>query len=192
MKPPLPTIRSDRPNRTVRWPHPAGRRARRSGGFTLLELLITISILAAAAILAAPAFRDDGRLRLMSASAIVQSDIELAQVLTMTHPEEPVVVRLDPANNRYWLAFDDDPSTPMPREPTGEPYLVVFGEGRARTVAGVTMTLTDVTDDLLRFTAQGGLEDFISQPQITLTLDGREIVLSIASTTGRVSESDIQ
>ena len=69
----------------------SSRRLRRPVGFTLLEMLITVTILAVVASLAAPMFSDDDRLRLMAAGGVLSSDIELAQVMTISYPDQPVV-----------------------------------------------------------------------------------------------------
>jgi len=158
--------------------------------FTLLEVLVVITILAVVAVLAAPSFSDDSRLRLMAASTILGSDIELAQVMTISQPENPVVVTLDVNQNRYWLAYASAPEVPMNRADTGDAYLVVMGEGRAATAIGVTLATTAISDDILVFNAQGGLEDFTAQPKITLALNGQWIELAIAPSTGTITETN--
>src|SRR5687768_8139513 len=108
------------------------RSSSRHSAFTLVEMLVTVAVLALVAASVAPMFSDDRNLRVVAAARILSSDIEFAQVLTISKPEEPVVVRFDPANNTYWLAYAYDTETPMPRPDGGEPYLVELGTGRAR------------------------------------------------------------
>ena len=158
-------------------------------GFTLLEILITITIIAVIAVMVAPSFSDDTRLRLMAASAILTSDVELAQIMTISQPEDPVVVVFDPDQDRYWLAFASAPDVPMTRSDTGDPYLVVMGQGRAGAAVGVTLSTTDIPGDILEFNAQGGVEDFTTQPTITLALSGRWIDVAIAPSTGTFTET---
>jgi prepilin-type N-terminal cleavage/methylation domain-containing protein len=159
-------------------------------GFTLLEMLVTITVIAVVAVSAAPLFGDDNRLRVMAASSVLSSDIELAQVMTISFPDQPVVVKFDPDAKTYWLAYASDPDTPLPRADTGEPYRVVLGEGRAITAQNVAMALVQVTNDTLAFSSEGGLTDFTSQPSIQLRNGNRAITLSIAPTTGTISELD--
>jgi len=158
-------------------------------GFTLLEVLITITIIAVIAVMVAPSFSDDTRLRLMAASAVLSSDIELAQVMTISQPDEPVVVVFDPDQDRYWLAYASAPDVPITRSDTGTPYRVVMGQGRAAAAIGVTFSTTDITGDILKFNAQGGIEDFTTQPTITLSLSGRWIDVTIAPSTGSITET---
>ena len=92
--------------------------ARRRTAFTLLELMVSVTIIAVAAAAVIPSYSDSGRARVIAATSIITSDIELAQVMTISYPSEPVVVRFDPAQNRYWLAYADSPETPIARPRT--------------------------------------------------------------------------
>ncbi len=161
----------------------------RVSAFTLFEMLVTISVFATVAILAYPSFEDTGRLRLGSASSVLTSDIELAQVMTISHPNEPIVVRFDPLNSTYWLARAATPDTPIVLTPGAAPYQISFGRGRAADATGVTFELVDIADDTLAFNAQGGLTDFTLSPEIRLAIDDHQVRLAIAATTGTVSES---
>lgn len=166
------------------------QRSRSVLAFSLLELLVTIVILALATATVAPMFGDDARLRVMAAAQLVASDIELAQTMSISYPDEPVVVRFDVANNRYWLAYASMPDEPLLQPNSGAPYLVVFGEGRAASARDVTILLDQVTDDMLQFDSSGGLTDFSVTPLIQLSLGGDAITLSIAPMTGTVRENE--
>ena len=158
------------------------------GGFTLIEMLVTITIIAVVAAIVAPVFSDDDRLHAMAAASVLSSDIELAQVMTISYPQDPVVVRFDAPNRTYWLAYAATPETPLSREDTAEPYLVTFGEGRASTAFGAQIALDGVASDTLKFNAQGGLVDFTASPLIELTRGESAITLAIAPTTGTITE----
>ncbi|MEE8155138.1 MAG: hypothetical protein V3T53_09330 [Phycisphaerales bacterium] len=158
-------------------------------GFTLIDLMMTITIIIVAGALVLPKLSDDKQLRLMAAAGILTSDIELAQVMTISHPADAVVVRFDPDNDQYWLAYVDVPDTPIPRSDNGRPYLIVFGQDRAHSAVGVSLSLTEVADDTLVFDAQGGVADISAQPVIRLSLGARFIDLQIASTTGTITQA---
>jgi len=159
-------------------------------GFTLLEMLITITILAVVASVVTPMFSDDNRLRLMAASSVISSDIELAQVMTISYPDQPVVVRFDAGKQMYWLAYAADSETPIVRETTGEPYVVVIGQGRASTAQNVSLKIADMTNDGLTFAASGGLVDFATTPMIELSRNGAAVTLTISPNTGTITEHD--
>ena len=81
-------------------------------------------------------------------------------------------------------------ATPIPRPDNGRPYLIVFGQDRARSAAGVSVSLTEVTDNTLAFDAQGGVADISARPVIRLSLGTRFIDLQIAPTTGTITQSE--
>jgi prepilin-type N-terminal cleavage/methylation domain-containing protein len=165
------------------------RRVPADAGFTLFEMLVTVAILAIVAAATLPALSDDTRLRLMAASALVSSDIELAQTMTIARPQEAAVIRFDAEANTYWIALVADPETPIIREESGEPYQVTIGVGRASSADGVNMALIDLSADALEFNSQGGLANFTSTPTIELRLGTQRIRLTVSPTTGSITES---
>ncbi|MHC4947246.1 MAG: prepilin-type N-terminal cleavage/methylation domain-containing protein [Planctomycetota bacterium] len=160
--------------------------------FTLLELLVVMTVAAVVAVLLLPTAGDEDRLRLIGASAVVRSDLEYAQVLTIASPDDPIVMRFDVPNATYWLARSATPGTPITRPDTGVPYQVVLGQGRARTAVGVTLELADVPADTLAFNPLGGLADPTLLPAITLRAGPSWVRLDIAPTTGTVTETASQ
>ena len=156
---------------------------------TLIELMVTIMIIVVAASIMLPEFSNDSRFRLMGAARMLASDIEMAQVMTIANPQQPMIVRFDGTNATYWLAYADTPETPIPGPAASGPYKVTFGEGRAKSAEGVSFTLNDIPDEKLVFNVQGGIDDLTTQPIITLNSDTRWIKLSIAPTTGTITET---
>ncbi len=168
-----------------------------SRSFTLIELLMTMTIIAVLAAAVLPKFTDGGRLRVSAASSVLTSDIQLAQVMTISHPNRPVVVYFE-STRQYWLAYADSPATPIPRADTGRPYLVELGKGRMASAAGSTVMHIHFknanNNKTLRFNPQGGLEDFNSQPELYIHVKNEEgaeqlrITLDISPTTGTITE----
>jgi len=155
--------------------------------FTLLEMLVTISIVATAAVLVAPALTDDSGLRVAAATDVLMSDIEYAQVLSLAEPADPIVVVLDAPGNRWWLARASAPETPI-EGTNGSPYLMEMGTGRLATATGVSFTTTGLTDGELPFNEMGGLDGLVDAPQIVILLDGYALGLEVDPSTGTVSE----
>jgi len=165
--------------------HPQIRR-----GFTLIEILVTLTVIAALSVVIIPAFQDDAQLRVMAAAAVLASDIEFAQVQSISQPNDRIIVQFDTANSRYWLAYADDPNSPLLRPDTGEPYLVEFGVDRGRAADDVSIWLVDVEDDRLSFDANGGMQDFTALPQIILGRNSQYRTLSVAASTGTITETE--
>lgn len=156
--------------------------------FTLVEMLVTVAILALVAATVAPMFSDERGLRVVAAARILSSDLELAQVLTISQPNKPVVVRFDAPANTYWLAYAFDTETPIPRPDNGEPYLVQLGSGRASSALGVSMALEGITNDMIEFESSGALVDFATTPMIEFSSGAHAVTISISPMTGSILE----
>jgi hypothetical protein len=154
-----------------------------------MDLLITLTIVGMVAAVIAPNLSDDRQLRLIAAADVVTSDLEFSQVLNITQPDDPVVVRFDPATATYWLARMADSETPIARDDTGAPYLVTLGVGRASAAAGVSLEIEQIDFDMLMFNGQGGVFDPTVAPAITLREGDRWIRLDIANTTGSITQT---
>jgi len=159
------------------------------GGFTLIDLMVTLTIIAVMAAVLIPRMDDGGRLNLMAGARLLASDIEMAQIMTISNPAAPIVVKFDPAFGTYWLAAAADPDNPILRPGATQLYKVVFGQGRGRTAKDVTLALTDVTDNTLAFNEQGGILDPTVEPQIKLMQGSRWITLTVSTMTGTISET---
>lgn len=135
----------------------AGRR--RGGAFTLVELLITVSILLILVGIVVPTLTPNDRSRLVSAAQLVASDLEFAQSMSVAAPADPAMIRFDPANPAgptYWVALSSAPETPIIKQFLTNPYLVTMGQGGASELTGVTFTLVGATDRVI-FDAFGQL-----------------------------------
>jgi prepilin-type N-terminal cleavage/methylation domain-containing protein len=169
-------------------PRAVRRPRRRPHAFTLLELMLVLAIVAVVMTIVMPQFGDDTKLRLMAAAGLLRSDIEYAQVLTISHPGDPVLVHIDASQHKYWLAKVSSENTPIARPGDGEPYLVMFGEGRAATTGTITVNLTDLGGEMLKFNSLGGVLDPIASPIIKLEQDKKWIKVHVANTTGTLTE----
>ncbi len=152
--------------------------------------MVTVAIITVMATVLLPRLQDQGRLRLIAGSRLLSSDIEMAQVMTISNPAGPIVIKFEPTLGTYWLASAADPATPILRPGAEQLYRVKFGEGRGRTAKDVTFALTGVPpDDILSFNELGGMTDPTVQPQIKLMHGSRWITLSISTTTGSITET---
>ncbi len=162
---------------------------KRQRGFTLIEVLVTVTIVAVVAAMVLPAFNNSERGRLIAATQILRADLELAAVMTISDPANPVVVRFNPAADQYHLAYAATPDNPIARSKPGEFHSVTFGVGRASTGAGVAIALDGVAGETIEFLPEGGITDSGAPPTITLSHGGRWAKITIAPTTGTISEA---
>ena len=161
------------------------RRAR-ARGFTLVNLLITIAVMAIVAAVVVPSAAVGGQLGVSSASVILISDLEYAQSLALASPDDPVVVRFDPEHNRYWIALLSDPGAPLVRPGTNDaPYVVEFGVGDSRASSEVVMTLQDIPDSMITFDRFGRLTSGVDA-KILLEGSGPARTIEVDAHTGFV------
>lgn len=121
-----------------RWSKRPGRVAR---GFTLVDLAIAVMVLLVIAAVAMPSMRPDDRARLLGAGSRLVSDLEYARSLSIGDPSNPATLVLREEGDGYWLARAETPETPIERNGLGDPYEVIFGEGDADMLAGITIAL---------------------------------------------------
>lgn len=157
--------------------------------FTLIELMVVVTIAAVLATMVLPMMRNDDRLSLVATSSLVTSDIEFAQSLSISNPSRPAAIKFTPMTSSYHIAYADDLDTPMTRSDTGAAYAVTFGQGRATSAKGVTMRVDHTTNNTIIFESHGGLTDFSETPIVTLRSGDKWIKLTIEPTTGSISET---
>ena len=124
-------------------------------GFTLIEALVAVTIVAVLASLATELF-GNSRFEVLEAGVrVLQADIDYARAASLSNTTDPVVVRVATNGTGYWLAKASAPSVPI-TGPNG-PMSVTFGQGRAESCAGLKLAISGGTE--LRFGPFGGVSD---------------------------------
>ncbi len=154
-------------------------------GFTFVELMITVAILAIAAMVALPALRPDDPLKVIGAATMLASDLEYAQSATLSNPSDPTIVQFAEAQPRYWLALQSDPATPILRA-NGKPYEVHFGQDGAQYLGGMSVELEDDPGGAIHFDAFGRLVQTTDARVIVGNTSGA-LTVTVRSTTGSVA-----
>lgn len=115
--------------------------------FTLVEMMIVVMLMAVVAVAVLPNATADGTIRLVAAVNMLVADVEYAQSLSLTDPNDPVLFRIDEEAEMYWLARTSDPETPIDK-PSGEPYTVTYGTTGDPTFPGIEVDLVDEGNDV--------------------------------------------
>ncbi len=152
--------------------------------FTMIEVMLSLAILAIACALLIPMSGSTTLARADAAARILRADIEYAQVRTIAHPGDPVILVVTEDGRGWWIARSSDPGKPMPHETTGEPYEVNLGEGRASMSTGVEVTSSGLQGRMLRFDSLGGLHGHVADPVLSLRCDSSEVRLTVHASTG--------
>ena len=152
--------------------------------FTMIELMISLSVLAIACALIIPLSGSTTLARADAAARILRADIEYAQVRTIAHPDDPVSIVLAEDGSGWWVARSSDPGVPLPHERTGEPYEVILGQGRASMTTSVAVESKGLHGRMLHFDSLGGLSGHVADPVFSLRCETSEVRLTVHASTG--------
>lgn len=160
--------------------------------FSLIELLIGIMIIAILGAVVIPMAASTPATTVSGAARLLVADIELAQSESIAHPDDPRLIKVDLAQNRYWIARVATPSTPI-SDPAGNgTMLVQFGSGRAASLSGVTIQgfaldkAGETGNTELRFDGVGQ-PDQATPATITLACQGITMTVTVAAESGEVT-----
>jgi|TARA_B100000959_G_C14861023_1_gene574242 prepilin-type N-terminal cleavage/methylation domain-containing protein len=154
-------------------------------GFTIVELMLSLGILAILAALAAPMFGNDDALQLDVAKRLLVSDLEYAQILAIANPEEEIALFVDPNGRGWGIATIDEPDTPLSDPITGEILVTQLGYGSAAPSTDVTIQC-NTTGNMVAFDPNGGLVDFTQTAELLLQSSEMTTIVAINPTTGSI------
>lgn len=157
--------------------------------FTFIEMMMTVAIIAIAALIALPLLTDSDSSYVEAAVGMFMADLDVAQTTAISQADEEVLVRLDTADSRWWVALSSAPDVPLLSSTTGDPYLTILGAGDAYAAEGVVMSTSNVIDDRIGYNAFGQL-DQVTNPTITFSRGGASQTLEIDSELGFVRAVD--
>jgi len=161
-----------------------GNTTRNRLGFTLVEMLTVLVVIALLAALVIPGQAGRETERLRAAARTLAADARFAQVWSIGNGADPAVLTFDTDVPSYRVARRSDPATPITDPVTGVTYERVFGSGEASAFQGITLgTLKLGGDNTLSYSARGFI-DQSDNASIDL-VDGTAILtVAIDSETG--------
>lgn len=161
------------------------RRPRRRG-FTLIDLMLALAVLAIMMVVVVPSAQPDEQVKLLAAATRLAADVEYAQSASLSTPGDPTVVRFAADGSGYWLALKSAADTPILIPNSDEPFHVIFGKGDARGLEGMTAGLTAKDADTIEFDAFGRLTE-TDDASIKLENTAGATYVSVKATTGSVN-----
>ncbi len=127
--------------------------------FSYLELAVVAVVVAIIFVVAAPDQRRSGGEQAARFCRRFESDVSYARSLSIAVPQARAVIRVDGANNRYWLALVTDPDTPILHPLSKKPYVLQCGPNGNKGLDAVAITGIDFGgDELLGFDAMGSTD----------------------------------
>ncbi len=160
-------------------------------GMSLVELMVTITIISSIAALVIPASQGDGLLQARAAATVLRSDIELTQVMTMTDPANPMVICFNEEGTRYWIASASNTEIPLSLNGNNETYVMTMGEGRLAAADGVTINSETLSNRHIGFDMNGAVSPPMTTPIVTLQCGEHSVQLEVSPMTGTVTEKVI-
>ena len=168
------------------------RQRNRRRGLTLVEIAVTVTCMAIAALILVPAMGDRSGERLRAAAQVFIADLEFAQSQSMSHGNNPRVVAIESDNLGYRVATRSDPVTAVTDPASANPYVTRFGGARGMALGGVRVDAhTFGTDNRLGFGVLGQL-DQTTAATITFACGSRSIVVTIDPITGEATAGSVQ
>ena len=160
-------------------------------GMSLLELSITMVVLAIVAAVVLPVLDNGNGSRIAAAMILLRDDLEQARYRTVANPEQARALLLD-EDGRGWRVVDPtQPSRTLQRD-DGSDWLVRAGEGRGAGMSDVELQLDGVDGLLLEFDQSGALLDRSAMPLFTVSCGQQQQVLRIGAVTGIVRISSAE
>lgn len=157
-------------------------RGRPARAFTLLEILVTIILMAIAAAMMVPMLSSNNSSYVSAAVGLIVADLDFAQSTAINDPSDNVVLHFDPAAGRWWITRESTPGTILTMS-SGEPYDTTLGVGRAEMAVNVAFSLADAVNNEIAYDAFGRLTQSVN-PTITLTSGSATGVIVIDAETG--------
>lgn len=153
-------------------------------GFTLVELIIVVLVMAIAAALAVPMMGNTAVNKLKGAASMLAADLAYAQVESIAHGDDRRLLIFDNPSDTYHIAAASDVATPINHPISKQPYLIDYGSGSAESLVGVTINSYSLNgDDQLGFDMYGALDQPIDAT-ITLGCEGMTITVTADANTG--------
>jgi prepilin-type N-terminal cleavage/methylation domain-containing protein len=158
-------------------------------GMTFIELMIAMVILAITSALVLPLFLDQNALANSATARLLSSDLEHAQTIALSRPEQRIALAVDPDGQGWRIVDADAPMVAIvdsyDQFHTGRSLAVRCGEGRASMSIGVTIA---PAGRVIVFDPLGGLEIPGADNQ-ELTVQSGEMfsLVSVNSDTGFIT-----
>ncbi len=168
---------------------PAHRRA-----FSIIEMLIVISIISIIAAVAVPTIGSLNTTRLSCAANLVAADLSYAQVESLAHGDDLRLFIINATSTGYSIAPASNTAAPITDPISNQPYNVTFGQGRARKATGVSFSAFSLGGDRqLKFLAFGQTDQPANtNATLTLAASGKSVTITVDANTGQVTVGAVQ
>ncbi len=153
--------------------------------YTCIELMMVVIVVAIVVAFSLSGEDNVGKEKARLAAEKFEADVAYARRASIARPDNPVVIKLDPANNRYWLASASSPDTPLAHPLSGDPYIVNLGTNASGEPQDVQLVASDFGGDQVLAFGSTGSTDQQTSAVIQLTAGGAEYEVLVAPAGGQ-------
>jgi hypothetical protein len=152
--------------------------------YTCIELMMVVLVVAIVISVSLSNEDNVGKEKARVAAERFESDVAYARRASIARPDDPIVIKLDAENNRYWLAAASSPDTPIEHPVSGKPYLVNLGMSYLNETSGVQLVAADFGGDAVLGFDGTGTMDQATPAVFQLTAGGAEYEVLVAPAGG--------
>lgn len=155
--------------------------------FTAIELMM-VMVVVAIVIAFTTSDEDNGsKEQARLAAEKLEADVAYARSVSIARPDDPIVIKIDQTNNRYWLASAANQNVPMVHPRSGKPYLVSFGAGGTAGMEDVKIVGSVIGHDQTLAFDSMGRTDQQSAALIQLAVNSVAVEVSVSQTSGKTT-----
>lgn len=126
--------------------------------FTYTELTMTVLIVGIVTAVSLPNGEEKSEDAFEVVANQLATDAAYARTYSTSNPDDPMVIKVDPDNNQYWLAKKSAPSTCVTHPITKKPFLRCFQPGSS-VLKDMRIIGADVgTNNVMEFDSKGEIK----------------------------------
>jgi|GEM_PF-1469772 len=152
-------------------------------GFTLIEILIVVLIIATLSSLSMDLFRPCDEERIESAVRLFTRDVEWARSATLTNPDDPASIRLVQNGTGWFISRNSTPTVAMIGS-DGSSMTRTMGVGMSEAATGVLIVSSNALQQKIEFEPFGGVRESPTSISAYLSDSGRKCLITFDRGTG--------
>ncbi|MBI5765121.1 MAG: hypothetical protein HZA51_16520 [Planctomycetes bacterium] len=161
----------------------------RRRGYTLIEIGFVVVVVGIIIAVSLPDSDTKAKQEAATAAAMFESDVNYARGKSIADPTDPLVIKLDAANKKYWLAKKSSPDTPINHPQTGKPFETKYGKGGKKGLENVDIVGNDFGGDgVLGFDSVGNIDQATSAV-LQLSSKGASVEVIVKPAAARTTTS---
>lgn len=151
----------------------------RRTAFTYVELTMTVLIVGIVTAVSLPDPEKKSEDEIVQITGQWEADVAYARAFSAANPDDPMVIKIDGANNYYYLARKSNPTTPASHPVSKKPFERCFkpsGEYKDVTIIGADVG----TNNILEFAPTGEIK-LDRDALVTFQIEGDRYEVSVSA-----------